>query len=359
MVFDLDNNTVGISAKPAVSTVRRGRVKKVIDLLKVPLDVSLSPFIKVRAISRKSSTDEDIENLRGEIARMQLYANDLHVMHVEASYEHFSQSRSLDAQGRPIEQRRISMELPKFEHHGAEIVHNPGLLIFTQKLQLFKDFIEGIFPYHKRGCIHGDIKPHNFVFTKKATGRVSIVGNICDFGSVVEAKVGEPLLRFACQYTAGYYGGVIYTSPELFGVRNFAGDHYQTEVFAIGISLHEMLYRHAPKWTTIISDAFKDMDTETGIYKEKYKDPAKLYAAQEQLKTLVKKEIDESSDFNDLVEKRRIKQKLTQEEEMKLLIYSMLRFDPKERITLDSARLEIRKILISHPPLKKPLRVSV
>jgi serine/threonine protein kinase len=349
--IDLTRACVGISAKPLISTLNeKGWFKKVINILKIWLNnFSLTPVVKARAISRKRSTEEDIENLRNEIARMKLYEDDRHVMHLEDSYEHLV----TNGDGVAVSLPRISMELPKFEHNGWQMVTNKVELTLPEKVQLFRDLIEGVSAFHKKGCIHGDIRPYNFVFTNKAIGNSSISGSVCDLGSVTQAIAFKmlPEGHMACQYSFGYYGSVVYTSPELFGVINFAGDHYQNEVFAIGITLHEMLYGCAPKWTTIILEAYQDFDTQTFTYKEKFKDLAALCPVQDKVKLLVKQEIDESEEFKELCKKKREK-KITQEEDMKLLIYSMLRFDPKDRITLARARLEIRKIFISYPPIK-------
>ena len=116
-----------------------------------------------------------------------------------------------------------------------------------------------------------------------------------------------------------------------------------------------MYFGKLPIWTDHIVDVHNDF-VPTWQYK---KGPAELLNAQSKLRQLVKEHIDDNVVFKELMDKKRLKLNMTQPEEICWLIFSMLLLDPKARITIEKARIEIRKILISHPLRRRVKRTKV
>ena len=366
LVFNYSEKSVGVCAKTAQSTLLgEGSSKRVTNIMKLPFDISLKPEIRARGLSRvRASSTVAIDAIGTEFEAMTLFAHDTHIVHALSVYEYSASVKT--ATGEIEDVSRAAIELDKYQHNGLEVMSGKIQLPPNQLAQLIKDFIEGIHPIHRKRCIHGDIKPNNFVFNVfhkigLGKGNVSIKGAVCDLGCMSSAVVGQPLptekngehLVVQPDYTLypiGFTGTAVFTSPEHFGVPNFNGDHFQSEVFSLGVALFAMKYKGVPLWVDIISAVRKDINLKTKQYTNS---PAELVKAQAKLKQCVKENIDDSVIFNRLRDKKRAKKFLTQNEEIDLLIHSMLLLDPKERITLDRARLDIRKILISFPPRRK------
>ena len=156
-------------------------------------------------------------------------------------------------------------------------------------------------------------------------------------------------------YNFGFTGTPAFTSPEHFAELNFNGDHFQSEVFSLGVAILAMLDHKLPEWVDIIDELIKDIDITTMRYKTKT--PEDIHKAQETMKQCVRQNINNNPQFHNLRKRKRLKEKLTQGEELNLLLFSTLLVEPGERITIEKLRIEIRKLLISNPPRRKVVRM--
>jgi len=111
---------------------------------------------------------------------------------------------------------------------------------------------------HERGRIHGDFKEGNCMIVpdRQEKGRIGAI--VIDFGFTEKVQKGLPVsvIVGVSSYNNGFYGTITMTAPELFGVQNFAGDHFKVEAFAMGFFLYFLKYGHDPVWGNIIRNYY-------------------------------------------------------------------------------------------------------
>jgi serine/threonine protein kinase len=105
-------------------------------------------------------------------------------------------------------------------------------MIATQLLDAL-DFI------HKRGCVHRDIKPDNFLFRDAARTVVTI----CDFG--LSLSKGSPETKDS------FVGTDAWMAPELW--TRDASDRRKVDVWALGVVFAQMLQGKLP-WTGAVEN---------------------------------------------------------------------------------------------------------
>ena len=116
-------------------------------------------------------------------------------------------------------------------------------LLLREQVRLLSRFARGLFELHKIGVIHGDIKPSNVLLTDKTVPEV----RIADFGTsfvhdkgAMESRLGTSSI----QRTNVIRGTPLYSAPEMFD--SMAKASRSTDVFAFGITMHEILSRTIP-----------------------------------------------------------------------------------------------------------------
>lgn len=97
------------------------------------------------------------------------------------------------------------------------------------KLSLFDQMCECVAAAHRKGCVHRDLKPGNFLLRR---GRVKL----SDFGAARMATL-PPLLQ---QYIVPV-GDLRYTAPELVAGIGLAGDHAAVDAYSMGAIFFELL----------------------------------------------------------------------------------------------------------------------
>jgi serine/threonine protein kinase len=344
--FVIDSDTIRVSSVPENSVLYGiGTTKKVVNFLAVSLkELSEVPTIEARGFTRMSTTGSSFEGVQDEVKIYEVFRGVKGILQIRAVCVHEFTSKTTKITG-----PRITLAMDKFEFDANQVYNKPDLLTTREKAQLFRDYIGGLCNMHEKGYLHADLKPPNLLFTRKG----KLQGVIGDLGLAAANVVNNVALPFyaAGHYAGGYYGSYWYTSPELFGVIDFAGDHYKNEVFAMGVSMYQMLKGKIPPWAGIILDMHNTYDVDT----QTHKFPEKLKAAQKQVKELVEKEID--TKYAELSQKKEASKtdstkKLSQDEELELLMCSMMHSKVDTRCTMEQAKMEIDRILL---PAKVPL----
>ncbi len=123
----------------------------------------------------------------------------------------------------------------------------PPLEIMTARLQLV-DCIRGLHYLHSNRIIHGDIKPANLLTDKRGSIKIA------DFGAArfirKEEQTGlPPSGKLPESHTViNLIGTPMFMAPELFGedALNCVGP--ETDVWALGVTLFQMIYGTLPFW---------------------------------------------------------------------------------------------------------------
>lgn len=111
---------------------------------------------------------------------------------------------------------------------------------------LFRGIVAGLeHAYHEHGVLHRDIKPANILVDRDGVPKVTDWGiaSIASRASPIDGTQDLPALRSAQLTSAGLSGSPAYMAPEL-----FAGSRpsVQTEIYALGVSLFEVLSGEHP-----------------------------------------------------------------------------------------------------------------
>ena len=122
----------------------------------------------------------------------------------------------------------LVMEYVKGKSIKQLIVAN-GYLLLDEVYSYMLQIIDGIEACHNNGIIHRDIKPQNLI--KKADGSIVII----DFGT---AFINQEDVNLYKEDGSTVIGTAQYMAPEL--IDNPKGS-IQTDIYAIGITMYEML----------------------------------------------------------------------------------------------------------------------
>ncbi|NVY96966.1 Stk1 family PASTA domain-containing Ser/Thr kinase [Lactobacillus sp. DCY120] len=162
-----------------------------------------------------------------------------------------------------------------------QYLHRNYPLPYAQVVQFMLEILQGVAVAHEHGIIHRDLKPQNVLLTPD--GHVKVT----DFGIAI--SLGEQSIT----QTDSTLGSIQYMAPErVRGVRATV----QSDIYALGIILYEMLANHLPfEGTTSVSIALQHFNEsiptlgkltpelpqalENVVLKATAKDPAERYAS--------------------------------------------------------------------------------
>lgn len=124
---------------------------------------------------------------------------------------------------------------------------------------IFRKVSAGLKYCHDNGIVHGDIKPDNILMKEKIpiSERPQIV--IVDFGFARKQRPGH--------LTHTYLGSPLYVAPEVI-TRAKGYDGFKADVWALGITLFELLYGDSPFYTgqTVAEDYYINVKNDDVIY---------------------------------------------------------------------------------------------
>jgi serine/threonine protein kinase len=104
-----------------------------------------------------------------------------------------------------------------------------NLLDFSKSINYVKDILQGLSIMHNNRIIHRDIKPENILFMN-------------DRPRIVDLGIGKAL--HSNEYARTTIGTLCYMSPEI--LMGEKGATFNTDIWSLGIMMHEMLYGCLP-----------------------------------------------------------------------------------------------------------------
>ncbi|MDB6081299.1 MAG: hypothetical protein JWO53_571 [Chlamydiia bacterium] len=286
----------------------------------------------IRAITKRDSCRESLRLAQHEIEIYRELRGAPGILQLRTAHKFVSQGGL----------ERISMIFDKCDGDLSIDWENPRLFSFDQKLSIMKGLLQGLHSCHSRGIIHGDLKLANMLY-KQTNSTTQAV--LADFGYAFNPKKGEKAHHL---YEKGLYGFIWATSPEVYGnqfVDKSPHGYKLTEIWAMGFCLYALFYNKYPEWHTIPHQRYKVV---TAIKNDN--EPAEKQAQSKE--SFVKEQEDFKNLVMQIIEKDPIlipkqgESYLTGANLIKKCIYSMLRLNPDDRISIEEA-LKVTETLMT------------
>jgi serine/threonine-protein kinase len=118
------------------------------------------------------------------------------------------------------------------------VLEQAGVLPMTEAVDYLIQACEAIAEAHSYGIVHRDLKPANLFLSKRANGTPQV--KVLDFGISKMATGGIDNLT----KTTAAMGSALYMSPEQ--MQATRGVDHRTDIYALGISLYELLAGKQP-----------------------------------------------------------------------------------------------------------------
>lgn len=192
---------------------------------------------------------------------------------------------------------------------------------YEQKLMIAQQVIQAMNTLHNKNIVHLDLKVENVLY-RMQEGKP--IAGVTDFGLSLRTKAKGQLDVSEHIISDGTYGTAFATAPELIGNKQnkwTTSDLQKFDTWACGMLLHELILGRT-SWYDSLNDA-------------------KTFT--KKLATDVSKKI--SNDIEKPLAALQNKQNPTREEQMKIIIFQMLRLDPKDRMSLPDALEAINTLL--------------
>lgn len=293
--------------------VKKGTLKKATYVFTVPFDTHLKPILIVQTVNRHFSNISIEENIDG-------YNLTMHdaTTHMELSSEpgiwpclgYFTYTKMI---GKNLSIPKVMILTPVARGDLSIVRENKVLVSTHQLISVTYQLAKGLASIHERGAYHGDLKDQNALFKLFLDG--AILAGLIDFGTTFPIPHGEEPLSYPLDQ--GYYGSTFPTAPELFGDKKFTGDLVKVEIFAFGYMLYSLLFKKHPEWTPLVTKHSTE-----AIYAEVTE------TTKQQMRESVTRNIDKPKEVLEVMLQNR---ELSLEENLGLLIYTMMQTDPQKR----------------------------
>lgn len=301
--------SVAVMADPKNSKLKaRGTFKKVFSAVVVPLerDQVLSKAVQARIDITEPS---EVAVNKEEIAFFKMVKNQPGFVKMHSYFQ--------------IGKDEISQFCVIFEAYDGTLTElTQRDLTFDQKIDIARQFLEAMAFFHANKAFHLDLKMDNVLFKMDPSGKITI--GITDFGHSLRKDPHKACDLSAHLLSNGEYGTKFASAPELIGNKKIADKGNALEEidnWAVGMFLHELFYGD-PSWTKILNI-----------------DEALTAEMQNQVKELVIRDVEVP------LKKLLKKQRPTQDEQIQIAIFQLLRVDPKNRWTVSQALRAINQAL--------------
>jgi serine/threonine protein kinase len=214
------------------------------------------------------------------------------------------------------------------------VVQKP--MTFENRVAIMRALLQAVSDMHKEGIIHGDLKCENVLLGEALKQSDPLIPNLIDFGFSVPCEVGKPIPEKDLGnswYNEGVYGSILMTPPELLGERNFSGDHFKVESFAMGFIMYYLINGKYPLWSDI-PQAYYGLGCPKGDFQTE-----KKAALESAVKAYVQ-------GIRKLLALQSATQAMSREERYMLLLAHLLEPDPIQRWTVNQALEEIGKLCV-------------
>jgi serine/threonine protein kinase len=210
-----------------------------------------------------------------------------------------------------------------------------GALSFENQVFVMSQLCSALADLHERGYFHGDLKIENVMMVPVQNQQNKHQPILIDFSFSVPCEVGKPIdptLREGA-YADGIYGSIWLTAPEFLGVRNFQGDHFKLDMFALGFVMYHMIIGVPPDWKKT-PEEYKRLGCPEGVVQSVY---------QRKLTDMVTIFVNQTLDpIRAKIEK---KEMLTPKEDFMRILCSLLDPNPKLRASAKQASEELKRLL--------------
>ena len=187
----------------------------------------------LRAFDRETRAVVAVKILKPELARDSSWLDRLaRELRVGRQIQHPHVCRVFDI-GEADGYRFLTMEIATGGTMATELRARQGVPSLERRIADARAVVEGVAAFHAAGIIHRDIKPDNIL--RMADGRLVV----SDFGLATDPGVGPTSTIMV--------GTPAYMAPEI--VLGEAGT-MRSDVWAMGVVLHEILFGGRPEWKT-------------------------------------------------------------------------------------------------------------
>jgi|GEM_PF-4084693 len=253
---------VAILAKQRLSKLQEsGTFKTANSALVTFKNIEMASQYAVRVFTKSHLSPEQVQEVAKEFQELKrlrslLGAEDLFVA-VHAIWEYtFAKKPTL------TKLPRASVILEPCIGDGNKLMKN---LNFTQeKPQFFpfcassrRNLTQAIALLHSDGQVHGDLSPANVLYTIDKYGQIRLKVNDLGFRTTIAKEKFADYIKRTGLLKYGYYGSGWWTAPEFIGNKNFIGDFFRVEDFAVGFILYQFLLRKLPPWTLDIDSCMR------------------------------------------------------------------------------------------------------
>lgn len=299
----------------------KGSIRKVTDAILIPFDKTRELIRRSQVVNRGEETPEEpsaAKLMRNEDLHLAL--SDLPgIWPIYSIAKYVKEQKSF---GILINsQKKTSHITDKADGNLDRILKAEVVLTPHELIDLILQLSQGLKEIHSLRMVHGKIKPSAFLFalTQAADERLVRAG-IGNLNHAYNPESHAPYFTFE----RPFYQAALYTPPELFGTPDFEGDYYKVEAFAFGYILYKLLFNKEGHWEEVIQQAFNAYGPISKDAKQDFIDD---------LEHQVEKP------YKELCEARE-NTPLTQ---LKLLVFSLLRIKPEERLSIIQFCEELQK----------------
>lgn len=220
-------------------------LKEIASVKKVTLAIHVPARKELTLVAQATTRDEVPESYLKEVKKEHKISKELQgavgIWPIIDAIEH---KKSKDAKTFS----KISLFSPLAD---GDLANAAKTLTSDEQQAIAKQLLSGIHAMHSKHYVHADIKGSNALVKKLLDG--TYMAGWIDFGNTFKPATDTAPKCF----DGGIYGTYNYTPPEVFGVRGFHGNFYQTDIWAFGLLLYRRYLKRDPSWGNLLDEHLK------------------------------------------------------------------------------------------------------